>query len=40
MKGIGNEANHKVKFVDPEDARRSLQIVKYMLDAIYTLPTA
>lgn len=40
IRGIGNEANHKVKFVSRDDARRALSIVSYMLSTIYSLPSA
>jgi len=40
IRGIGNEANHNVSFVTPDDARRAMQIVTYMLNTIYSLPAA
>jgi hypothetical protein len=40
IRGIGNEANHNVAFVSPDDARRAMQIVTYMLNTIYSLPAA
>lgn len=40
IRGIGNEANHKVFFVGRDDARRALSIVSYMLATIYSLPSA
>lgn len=40
IRGIGNEANHKIKFVSRDDARRALSIITYMLTTIYSLPSA
>lgn len=40
IRNIGNEANHNVSFVSPDDARRAMQIVTYMLNTIYSLPAA
>jgi hypothetical protein len=40
LRGIGNDANHKVAFVSPDDSKRAMQIVTYMLDTIYSLPAA
>jgi hypothetical protein len=40
IKNIGNEANHKVQFVTPQDAHRSMSIIRYMLNTIYSLPVA
>ena len=40
IRGIGNDANHKVAFVTSDDAKRAMQIVTYMLSAIYSLPAA
>ena len=40
IKDIGNEANHLIEFVQQDGAKQSLQIVTYMLDAIYALPEA
>jgi hypothetical protein len=40
IKDIGNEANHKVAFVNRADAERSMRIVTYMLKAIYSFPAA
>ena len=40
IKDIGNEANHKIAFVAEPDARRSMQIVTYMLNTIYSLPSS
>lgn len=40
IRQIGNEANHNVQFVPKEDARRALLIVSYMLNTIYSLPSA
>ena len=38
IRTIGNDANHQVKIVSREDARRALSITTYMLNAIYALP--
>ena len=38
MRGISNDANHKIAFVKEKDAHRSMKIIKSVLDAIYTLP--
>jgi hypothetical protein len=40
IKDIGNEANHEIKFVSQEGAKRSMMIVTYMLNTIYSLPAA
>jgi len=40
IRTIGNEANHGVQFVEQDAAKRSLQIVTYMLNTIYTFPSA
>lgn len=40
IRGIGNEANHKIRFVSRDDARRAMSIVSYMLTTIYSLPSA
>ena len=40
IRNIGNDANHKVAFVSPADAERSMKIIQYMLNAIYSLPNA
>jgi predicted metal-binding protein len=40
IRKIGNEATHKIQFVDHADARRSLRICQYVLDAVYDLPLA
>ncbi|HEY3967079.1 MAG TPA: DUF4145 domain-containing protein [Planctomycetaceae bacterium] len=40
IRSIGNEANHKVTIITRDDAKRAMQIVTYMLDTIYALPTA
>lgn len=40
IRTIGNEANHTIRFVTREDAKRALSIVTYMLNAIYALPNA
>lgn len=39
IRTIGNEANHDVKFVDETEARRSLEIARYVLSAAYSLPS-
>ncbi len=39
IRTIGNEANHTVQFVNREDARKAMEIVTYMLDTIYSLPS-
>jgi hypothetical protein len=38
IKDIGNEANHKLRFVSREDARRSLSIVNYLMNGVYAIP--
>jgi hypothetical protein len=40
IRGIGNEANHNLTFVSRDDARRAMSIVTYMLNTIYSLPSA
>ncbi len=40
IRAIGNEANHKIRFVTRDEARRALSIVDYMLKAVYSLPSA
>jgi hypothetical protein len=40
IRKIGNEANHEIQFVGPDDAKRAMQIVTYMLSTIYSLPAA
>ena len=40
IRGIGNEANHSVAFVSKEDAHAALSIVSYMLNTLYSLPSA
>lgn len=40
IKDVGNEANHEIAFVAEVDARRSMQIVTYMLNTIYSLPSS
>jgi hypothetical protein len=40
IKTIGNEANHEIHFVTPQDAARCLSIITYMLNTIYSLPSA
>jgi hypothetical protein len=40
IRTIGNEANHTIRFVNREDARRALSIITYMLNTIYSLPSS
>jgi uncharacterized protein DUF4145 len=40
IRNISNDANHKIAFVTPADARRAMEIVTYMLNTIYSLPAA
>jgi hypothetical protein len=40
IRDIGNDANHKIDFVTPADAEKAMQIVTYMLTALYSLPAA
>ena len=40
IRSIGNDANHKIQLVPRDAARRALQIVTYMLNTIYSLPSA
>jgi len=40
IRTIGNDATHKIDFVTQPDAERAMKIVTYMLDALYSLPTA
>jgi hypothetical protein len=40
IRGIGNDANHDVQFIARDDARRALSIVTYMLNTVYSLPSA
>lgn len=40
IRKIGNEANHEIAFVSREDAKLALEIVSYMLNTIYSLPSA
>ena len=40
IRTIGNEATHTVAIVSQDDAKRAMQIVTYMLDTIYALPTS
>jgi hypothetical protein len=39
IRSIGNDANHKVQFISEGEAQRAMQIVTYMLDTIYSLPS-
>lgn len=40
IRNIGNDATHEVKLVGPDDAKRAMKIVTYMLNTIYTFPVA
>ena len=40
IRTIGNEANHTIRFVNREDARRAQSIITYMLNTIYSLPSS
>jgi len=40
IRKIGNDANHSVRFVGRDDAKRALSIVTYMLNSMYSLPSA
>jgi hypothetical protein len=40
IRSIGNEANHELRFVNDDEAKRAMMIVKYMLDTIYSFPAA
>lgn len=40
IRTIGNEANHQVKFVSQSDAKRSLEIMTYVLNTLYSLTTS
>lgn len=40
IRDIGNDANHEVKMVGADDAKRSMKIVTYMLNTIYSFPVA
>lgn len=40
IRSIGNDANHHLQFVNQADAMRSMKIVTYMLNTIYSLPAA
>lgn len=40
IRKIGNEANHSLQFVSRDDAKRAMDIVTYMLNTIYSLPSA
>jgi len=39
MKRIANDANHKVSFATEAEGRKAMQTAKYLLDAVYALPT-
>ena len=40
IRDIGNDANHKVTFVNQADAERAMKIVQLMLSYIYSFPKA
>lgn len=40
IRSIGNEANHKLEFLDQDAAKRAMRIMEYMLNALYSLPSA
>lgn len=40
IRTIGNEANHHVQFVTADEAKRAMQVMTYMLNTIYSLPSA
>jgi hypothetical protein len=40
IRHIGNDANHALQFVGRDGARRALSIVAYMLNTMYSLPSA
>lgn len=40
IRKIGNDANHSIQFVGPDEAKRAMDIVTYMLNTIYSLPSA
>jgi hypothetical protein len=40
IRQIGNEANHNITFVSEPDARRAIEIARYVLNAAYALPAA
>lgn len=40
IRRIGNDANHSVQFVSREEAKAAMDIVTYMLNTIYSLPSA
>jgi hypothetical protein len=40
IRQIGNEANHNITFVSEPDARRAIEIARYVLNAAYSLPAA
>lgn len=39
IRDIGNDANHEIDFVVKDDAKRAMQIVVYLLNAVYSMPT-
>src|SRR5690606_8222079 len=36
IRGIGNDANHKIQFVNEADARRAMKIITYTLHTVYS----
>lgn len=40
IRKIGNDANHNIAFVSQADAKRAMEILTYMLNTIYSLPSA
>ena len=40
IRSIGNDANHEVQFVSRDDAHRAMKIVTYLLNTIYSFPSA
>ncbi len=39
IRTIGNDANHSVDFVSRDDAKKAMQIITYLLNTIYSLPS-
>lgn len=40
IRNIGNDATHKIEFVNEPDARRAMKIITYLLHTVYSLPSA
>src|SRR5262249_44154088 len=40
IRSIGNDANHSIRFVIRDDAKRAMSIVTYMMNTIYSLPSS